>query len=83
MPPIFSSKIWKRILIAALVLVSVGAHTQLGSPFETRVLQHANFHGHAAKAASLIAIVIGGYQFAHGESGAKKVLAEGTAMHDQ
>ena len=31
--------------------------------------------GTIAKAASLIAIVIGGYTFAHGEPGAKKTLA--------
>jgi hypothetical protein len=30
--------------------------------------------GTVAKVASLIAIVIGGYQFAHGEPGAKKAL---------
>jgi type IV secretory pathway TrbD component len=33
------------------------------------------FTGTVAKVASLIAIVIGGYQFAHGEPGAKKTLA--------
>ena len=33
------------------------------------------FTGTIAKAASLIAIVIGGYGFAHGEPGAKKALA--------
>ena len=33
------------------------------------------FTGTIAKAASLIAIVIGGYTFAHGEPGAKKTLA--------
>jgi hypothetical protein len=31
------------------------------------------FTGTVAKVASLIAIVVGGYQFAHGEPGAKKV----------
>jgi hypothetical protein len=30
------------------------------------------FTGTVAKVASLIAIVVGGYQFAHGEPGAKK-----------
>ena len=33
------------------------------------------FTGTVAKVASLIAIVIGGYRFAHGEPGAKKALA--------
>lgn len=33
------------------------------------------FTGTMAKVASLIAIVIGGYQFAHGEPGGKKALA--------
>jgi type IV secretion system protein VirB2 len=33
------------------------------------------FTGTIAKVASLIAIVIGGYQFAHGEPGGKKALA--------
>jgi hypothetical protein len=33
------------------------------------------FTGTVAKVASLIAIVIGGYQFAHGEPGGKKALA--------
>jgi len=33
------------------------------------------FTGTIAKVASLVAIVIGGYGFAHGEPGAKKALA--------
>ncbi len=33
------------------------------------------FTGTVAKVASLIAIVVGGYEFAHGEPGAKKDLA--------
>ena len=47
-----------------------------GSPFDTgfTALQTL-FTGTVAKVASLIAIVIGGYQFAHGEPGAKKALA--------
>jgi type IV secretory pathway VirB2 component (pilin) len=49
---------------------------QSGSPFDTgfTALQTL-FTGTIAKVASLIAIVIGGYQFAHGEPGAKKALA--------
>ncbi len=40
------------------------------------------FTGTVAKVASLIAIVIGGYGFAHGEPGAKKALgvAAGTGI---
>ena len=46
------------------------------SPFDTgfTALQTL-FTGTVAKVASLIAIVIGGYQFAHGEPGAKKYAA--------
>jgi type IV secretion system protein VirB2 len=47
-----------------------------GSPFDTGFSAMQNlFTGTVAKVASLIAIVIGGYQFAHGEPGAKKTLA--------
>ena len=48
----------------------------VGSPFDTgfTALQTL-FTGTVAKVASLIAIVIGGYGFAHGEPGAKKTLA--------
>ena len=53
------------------VLAQVG-----GSPFESgfTALQTL-FTGTIAKVASLIAIVVGGYMFAHGEPGAKKNLA--------
>jgi type IV secretory pathway VirB2 component (pilin) len=46
------------------------------SPFDTgfTALQTL-FTGTVAKVASLIAIVVGGYEFAHGEAGAKKTLA--------
>ena len=52
------------------------ALAQSGSPFDTgfTALQTL-FTGTIAKVASLIAIVVGGYQFAHGEPGAKKTLA--------
>ena len=47
-----------------------------GSPFDTGFTNLQNlFTGTVAKVASLIAIVIGGYGFAHGEPGAKKALA--------
>ena len=65
----------KLPLLALLVLVPVAAHAQ-GSPFDNgfTALQTL-FTGTVAKVASLIAIVIGGYQFAHGEPGGKKALA--------
>ena len=62
-------------ILAILLLASASAHAQ-GSPFDTgfNALQTL-FTGTIAKVASLIAIVIGGYGFAHGEPGAKKALA--------
>jgi type IV secretory pathway VirB2 component (pilin) len=62
-------------LVVALLSVPALAHAQ-GSPFDTgfNALQSL-FTGTIAKVASLIAIVIGGYGFAHGEPGAKKALA--------
>ena len=61
--------------IAIVLIASVAAHAQ-GTPFDTgfQALQNL-FTGTVAKVASLIAIVIGGYQFAHGEPGAKRALA--------
>ena len=61
--------------IAILLLLPLAAHAQ-GTPFDTgfQALQNL-FTGTVAKVASLIAIVIGGYQFAHGEPGAKRALA--------
>jgi type IV secretory pathway VirB2 component (pilin) len=48
----------------------------LTTPFDSGISEIQNlFTGTIAKAASLIAIVIGGYAFAHGEPGAKKGLA--------
>jgi type IV secretory pathway VirB2 component (pilin) len=59
-----------------LLLLPIAVHAQSGSPFDTgfTALQTL-FTGTVAKVASLIAIVIGGYGFAHGEPGAKKALA--------
>jgi type IV secretion system protein VirB2 len=46
------------------------------SPFDQGLMQMQTFFtGTLAKAASLIAIVIGGYSFAHGDPGAKRNLA--------
>jgi type IV secretory pathway VirB2 component (pilin) len=56
-----------------VLLLPIAAHAQSGSPFDTGFSNMQTlFTGTIAKAASLIAIVIGGYQFAHGEPGAKK-----------
>jgi type IV secretion system protein VirB2 len=62
------------VLLATVSLAPV-VYAQ-GSPFDTgfNALQTL-FTGTIAKVASLIAIVIGGYGFAHGEPGAKKALA--------
>ena len=61
--------------LVVLLLLPLAAHAQ-GSPFDNgfTALQTL-FTGTVAKVASLIAIVIGGYQFAHGEPGGKKALA--------
>jgi type IV secretory pathway VirB2 component (pilin) len=54
----------------------LAAHAQSGTPFDTGFTAiQTLFTGTVAKVASLVAIVIGGYGFAHGEPGAKKALA--------
>src|SRR5258707_13796776 len=60
--------------VIACLLLPIAAHAQAaGSPFDTGFTAMQNlFTGTIAKVASLIAIVIGGYGFAHGEPGAKK-----------
>ena len=64
------------IVFSLLLLFPVAALAQSGSPFDTGFTALQNlFTGTVAKVASLIAIVIGGYQFAHGEPGSKKALA--------
>jgi len=65
----------KVLLLALLFGLPPLAFAQ-GSPFDNgfTALQTL-FTGTIAKVASLIAIVIGGYQFAHGEPGGKKALA--------
>jgi type IV secretory pathway VirB2 component (pilin) len=61
------------LLVITLPTVALA---QSGSPFDTGFTSlQTLFTGTIAKVASLIAIVIGGYQFAHGEPGAKKTLA--------
>ena len=65
----------KISLLCFLICIPIAAFAQ-GSPFDNgfTALQTL-FTGTVAKVASLIAIVIGGYQFAHGEPGGKKALA--------
>ena len=69
---------WTRpsTTLFALLLLMPGAALAQGSPFDTgfNAIQSL-FTGTIAKVASLVAIVIGGYGFAHGEPGAKKALA--------
>ena len=61
-------------LFTLLILFPALALAQ--SPFDTGfTAMQTLFNGTVAKVASLIAIVVGGYQFAHGEPGAKKTLA--------
>ena len=66
---------WTRSMATLLVLLFVLPAIALaqGSPFDTgfNALQTL-FTGTVAKVASLIAIVIGGYGFAHGEPGASE-----------
>ena len=73
----FRSK-WARstaVLVTLLLVIPVAALGQ-GSPFDTGLTAiQSLFTGTIAKVASLVAIVIGGYGFAHGEPGAKKALA--------
>jgi type IV secretion system protein VirB2 len=63
------------VILELLFLVPMVAMAQ-GSPFDTgfNAIQSL-FTGTIAKVASLVAIVIGGCGFAHGEPGAKKALA--------
>jgi len=71
------SKIFRptAVSLALLLLAPMAAMAQ-GSPFDTGFSAIQNlFTGTIAKVASLVAIVIGGYGFAHGEPGAKKALA--------
>ena len=64
------------VLLTLLIVMPVAALAQGGSPFDTGFTAiQTLFTGTIAKVASLVAIVIGGYGFAHGEPGAKKALA--------
>ncbi len=75
--PLLRSK-WARPTTAlfTLLLVTPVAALAQNSPFDTGFTAiQSLFTGTIAKVASLVAIVIGGYGFAHGEPGAKKALA--------
>jgi type IV secretory pathway VirB2 component (pilin) len=77
--PLHISK-WTRpslALVALTFVAPIAAHAQAGgTPFDTGFTAiQTLFTGTIAKVASLVAIVIGGYGFAHGEPGAKKALA--------
>ena|SRR5438552_1253479 len=67
-------------LVTMLLVLPALAEAQfINSPFDTGLTAlQSLFTGTVAKVASLIAIVIGGYEFAHGEPGAKKVAASTT-----
>src|SRR5260370_27466802 len=63
-------------ILTLLVLMPLAALAQSGSPFDTGFTSlQTLFTGTIAKVASLIAIVIGGYGFVHGQPRAKKALA--------
>jgi type IV secretory pathway VirB2 component (pilin) len=54
-------------VVALLLFVPIAAHA---TPFDSGISEiQTLFTGTIAKAASLIAIVIGGYAFAHGDQG--------------
>lgn len=64
------------LFLIVTVFPAVALAQASGSPFDTGFTNLQNlFTGTIAKVASLIAIVIGGYSFAHGEPGAKRTLA--------
>lgn len=66
---------FKPIYLTLFLLLSATANAQ-GTPLDTGFTNLQNlFTGTVAKVGSLIAIVVGGYQFAHGEPGAKRALA--------
>ena len=90
MPGVFQSRInlstasafwskWARrtvTIFTLLLVLPLAVMAQSGSPFDSGFNSLQNlFTGTIAKVASLIAIVIGGYMFAHGEPGAKRNLA--------
>ena len=62
-------------VMGLLLVLPAFAYSQ-GSPFDSGLgAIQTLFTGTVAKVASLVAIVLGGYGFAHGDPGAKKNLA--------
>ena len=85
-PPVLRRRLvaWRRLRrmsrLIPFFLLAVGfpvlAVAQSGSPFDTGFTNlQTLFTGTVARVMSLIAIVIGGYQFAHGEPGSKRAVA--------
>jgi type IV secretory pathway VirB2 component (pilin) len=67
--------LWVLSVIALSLVFPALAHAQ-GSPFDTGLgAIQTLFTGTVAKVGSLVAIVMGGYGFAHGDPGAKRNLA--------
>jgi len=64
----------KLSVLGFLLLAPLAAYAQ-GSPFDSGLTSlQTLFTGTVARVASVIAIVIGGYNFAHGDPGGKKAL---------
>jgi type IV secretion system protein VirB2 len=74
--PVFRS-LFPGVFVFTILSLPLAARAQAGgTPFDTGFTAiQTLFTGTIAKVASLVAIVIGGYAFAHGEPGAKKTLA--------
>ena len=63
------------------IILSTVAFAEIASPFDAGFTNlQTLFSGTIAKVASLIAIVIGGYQFTHGEPGAKRPITSSTPI---
>jgi type IV secretory pathway VirB2 component (pilin) len=79
-----SSRPNRRLKLLITVLPLLFPIAAYASPFDSGITSiQTLFRSTIARAASLIAIVIGGYSFAHGDPGAKKTLggvAAGTGI---
>jgi type IV secretory pathway VirB2 component (pilin) len=72
-----------RLVLSLFTLLILPAFASAQSLFDTGfTAMQTLFTGTVAKVASLIAIVVGGYQFAHGEPGAKKARFEDDYVAD-
>ncbi len=77
-----TQRIWKALRYIGtsgflFLLLPLAAYAQQGAtPFDNGFTSiQTLFTGTVARVAGIVAIVIGGYAFAHGEPGAKKTLA--------